>query len=62
MPVDIDTMRSEVNIQSSSANSTGSTSASMTSIDEEQLREIIRELVLEIVTDDLYSLFRMRGL
>lgn len=62
MPVDIDTMRSEVNIQTSAANNSGSTSSSMAPTDEEQLREIIHAMVLEIVNDDLYNLFRMRGL
>ena len=61
MPVDIHSMRSEVNIQPSagSANTQGGAANTM---DINQLREIIRDLVLEIIQDDLYTLYRMRGL
>lgn len=61
MSVDIHSMRSEVSIQPSSAgaNTQGSAANAM---DINQLREIIRDLVLEIIQDDLYTLFRMRGL
>ena len=64
MPVDIHSMRSEVSIQtdpgSSNAQSAGSYPGN--AIDSDQLREIIRDLVLEIIQDDLYTLFRMRGM
>ena len=61
MPVDIHSMRSEVSIQPSTggANTEGNTANAM---DTNQLREIIRDLVLEIIQDDLYTLYRMRGL
>ena len=61
MPVDIDNMRSEVSIQSASAHQSQSATAPA-AIDQDQLRETIRELVMEIVGDDIYSLFRLRGL
>ena len=61
MPVDIDTMRSEVNIQSAAA-SQPQPEAAPAAIDTDQLREAIREVVMEIVGDDVYSLFRLRGM
>ena len=60
MPVDIDTMRSEISIQSAAEGS--SAAAPPPGVDTEQLREIIREVVMEIVADDVYSLFRLRGM
>ncbi len=62
MPVDIQTMRSEVSIQSAANAPSQNMSGPTTAIDEDQLREIIRELVMEIVGDDIYSLFRTRGI
>ena len=61
MSVDIHSMRSEVSIQPSAGgeNTQGSAANAM---DINQLREIIRDLVLEIIQDDLYTLYRMRGL
>ena len=59
MAVDVETMRSEVNIQPA-AQSTPAGAAAPVDID--QLREIIRELVMEIVGDDIYSMFRLRGM
>ena len=60
MPIDIDNMRSEFNFRS--ANTELGQDAAPAAIDNEQLRELIRELVMEIVNDDLYSLFRTRGM
>lgn len=60
MPVDIDSMRSEFNFRS--ANAESAQDSGPAAIDNDQLRELIRELVMEIVNDDLYSLFRIRGM
>jgi len=62
MPVDIETMRSEISIQPVANTSEHNVSGPASAIDQDQLREIIRELVMEIVGDDIYSLFRMRGM
>ncbi len=62
MPVDIETMRSEISIQPVANTSEYNVSGPASAIDQDQLREIIRELVMEIVGDDIYSLFRMRGM
>ena len=62
MPVDIHNMRSEVSIQSpTEAPAPQSADSNAGHTDPEQLREAIRDVVLEIVGDDLYTLFRTRG-
>lgn len=62
MPVDVETMRSEVNIQPSSTPVQNTSAGAAPPVDMDQLREIIRGMVMEIVSDDIYSTFRLRGM
>ena len=64
MPVDIHKMRSEVSFQPPTPAPNASTGGSGTDtsvMDPEQLREAIREVVLEIVSDEIYTMFRTSG-
>jgi hypothetical protein len=62
VPVDIHNMRSEVSIQSPAETPAPQSRDSNTGhLDPEQLRDAIRDVVLEIVGDDIYTLFRTRG-
>lgn len=61
MPVDIHNMRSEVSIQPESGPVPSGGGAENQAMDPEQLREAIRDIVMEIIGDDIYTLFRTRG-